>query len=60
MQFEVDDDLGTRFMAAIEKSGEEKTMVVERMFKTYVHEVFSRNGETCFALDPFLSGLVRK
>lgn len=54
MQFIVDDDLSKRFKAALEKSGEDETTVIARMFKTYVHEVFSRKVETFYALEPFM------
>ena len=54
MQFELNDELGGRFKAALEKSGEEEKKVVERLFKTYVYEVFSRHEETYFALETFM------
>ena len=54
MQFEVNDDLGKRFMAALDKSGEDDKTVVERLFKTYVYEVFSRYAENYFALETFM------
>ena len=54
MQFEVNDDLGKRFEAALAKSGEDNKKVIERLFKTYVYEVFSRQEETYFALETFM------
>ena len=54
MQFEVNEDLGARFKMALEKSGEDETKVLERMFKTYVYEIFSREQETYFALETFM------
>jgi len=55
MQYEVNDMLAERFKAALEKSGENEKAVIERMFKTYIHEVFSRNIETSYALGAFRS-----
>jgi len=54
MQFEINDDLGQRFKTALEKSGEDEKKVLERMFKTYVYDVFSRNVETYYALETFM------
>ena len=54
MQFEVGDDLGKRFKTALEKSGEDEKKVIERLFKTYVYEIFSRQKETYFALETFM------
>lgn len=55
MQFEVYDDLGNRFKAALEESREDEKVVIERLLKTYVYDVFSRNVESGYALIPFLS-----
>ena len=54
MQLEVGDELGGRFKAALEKSGEDEKKVVERLLKTYVYEIFSRYEETYFALETFM------
>jgi|GEM_PF-4744502 len=54
MQFEINDNLGERFLAALEKSGEDQKVVLERMFKTYVYETFSRYEENYFALETFM------
>ncbi len=54
MQFEMNDDLAGRFQLALEKSGEDEKKVLERLLKTYVYEVFSRNIETYFALETFM------
>lgn len=54
MQFEINDNLGERFLAALDKSGEDQKVVLERMFKTYVYEKFSRKEETYFALETFM------
>jgi len=54
MQFEVNDELGGRFKAALEKSGEDEKKVIERLFKTYVYDIFSRHEETYFALKDFI------
>jgi hypothetical protein len=54
MQFEINDNLGGRFKAALEKSSEDETKVLERLFKTYVYDVYSREIETYFALETFM------
>jgi hypothetical protein len=54
MQFEINDDMGMRFKAALKKSGEDEKKVLERMFKTYVYDVFSREVETYYALETFM------
>ena len=55
MQFEINDKLAEKFKAAIEKSGEEEQKVIDRMFKTYVYDVFSRYEENYYALEAFLT-----
>jgi len=54
MQFEVNDNLSGRFKSALKKSDEDETKVLERLFKTYVYDVYSREVETYFALETFM------
>ena len=54
MKFEVNAELGKRFKSSLEKSGEDEKKVIERLFKTYVYDVFSRDAETYFALETFM------
>jgi hypothetical protein len=54
MQFEINDNLGGRFKSALAKSGEDETKVLERLFKTYVYDAYSREVETYFALETFM------
>ena len=55
MTFEIDDKLAEKFKAAVEKTGEDEKKVLERMFKTYVYDVFARYEENYYALESFLS-----
>jgi len=55
MQFEIDEHLAERFRAAIAISKEEEQTVINRMFKSYIYHVFSRETETWAGLEPFLT-----
>lgn len=55
MDFHISEELAAKFKAAIEKSGENEQQVIDRMFKSYVYNVFSREEETYYGLEPFLT-----
>lgn len=54
MTFELKDELAENFEEALKQSGEDKTKVIERMFKTYSYDVFSREKESFRGLESFM------
>lgn len=55
MTFEISEPLAQKFLAALEKSGEEQQAVLDRMIKSYVYNVFCRDEENYYGLEPFLT-----
>jgi len=51
MFLEISDYYGEKFKAALEKSGEDEKIVLERIIKSYVYDVFSRHQESYYALE---------
>lgn len=54
MTFELKDELAENFEEALKQSGEDKNKVIERMFKTYSYDVFSREKESFRGLKSFM------
>lgn len=55
MKFEINPHLAQRFEAAIAISKEDPQTVIDRMFKSYIYNVFSRSEESWEGLEPFLT-----
>ena len=54
MNFTINDVYGEKFKAALKESGEDEQVVLERIIKMYIYEVFSRKQEKFFALETFM------
>lgn len=54
MQFELNERLAVGFADALERSGEEREKVIERLFKTYIYDTYSRKTENYDGLDHFM------